>query len=324
MRAQFDLAKLAGAKSLIGQLSMTKMVSMKRILGAIALGVATTLLAGQPRPAVAQDLQNSLVEIAYVAPSNPTYHPIYERLQKRRVLEELRELLAPLRLPRKVLAKIEQCNQESRPYEPAGPVAICYEYIHELVKFAEKIPLEERTARGVSREDAVVGGFVQVVLNGMSHAVFDILQVPVWGREEDAADKLAGFLMLQFGTDIARKLLNGAAFFFEASDRTWTGSDFADVQGTEAQRFYNYLCIAYGGDAKAFKDFVQADSAGRRPGQRTELRTDLLPQNRAVECRREYNDMQYAFDQTITPFVDQDMLQKVLARRDWLRSDDGK
>jgi hypothetical protein len=34
--------------------------------------------------------------------------------------------------------------------------------------------------------------------------------------------------------------------------------------------------------------------------------------------------MQYAFDQTIAPFVDQDMLQKVLARRDWLRSDDGK
>jgi hypothetical protein len=215
-------------------------------------------------------------------------------------------------------------QQRHQRYTKGGPVTICYQYIHELENFAEKIGVDTRTARGVSREDAVVGGFVQVVLNGMSHAVFDVLEVPVWGREEDAADKLAGFLMLQFGTDIARRLLNGAAFFFEASDRTWTGSDFADTHGTEAQRFYNYLCIAYGGDPKAFRDFVEGSATGVQQGQPKALRIDLLPQRRAEQCHREYNDLQYAFNQTIMPFVDQDMLQKVLARRDWLRSDDGK
>jgi hypothetical protein len=295
---------------------------MKRRPHAIALGLALAAIAGTSTPA--QDLQNSLVDIAYLEPSNPAYRPIYERLQKRRVLEDLREFLAPLRLPRRVLAKIEQCEKESRPYAPGGPVGICYEYIHALEKFAEKIPPEERTARGVSREDAVVGAFVQVVLNGMAHAVFDVLAVPVWGREEDAADKLAGFLMLQFGTENARKLLNGAAYFFEASDRTWTGSDFSDVRGTDAQRFYNYLCIAYGGDPKAFRDFVRDDGASMQPGQQTKLRLDLLPRSRAVRCAGEYNDLRYAFDQAIMPSVDRNLLDKVLARRDWLRSDDGK
>jgi hypothetical protein len=281
-------------------------------------------LAGQWAPVVAQDLQNSMVDIAYVEPSEPEYRSIYERLKQRQVLEELQQFLLPLRLLRKVLVQVEQCNKGTQRYAEGGPVTICYQYIHELEKFAEKIPADVRTARGVSREDAVVGGFVQVVLNGMSQAVFDILEVPVWGREEDAADKLAGFLMLQFGTDIARRLLNGAAFFFEASDRTWTGSDFADTRGTEAQRFYNYLCVAYGGDPKAFKDFVESSGAGTRPGQPTELRIDLLPQHRAERCHKEYNDLQFAFNQTIMPFVDQDALHKVLARRDWLRSDDGK
>jgi hypothetical protein len=299
---------------------MRARTSVSPIVGALAM----LSLAGQWAPVVAQDLQNSMVDIAYVEPNEPEYRPIYERLKKRQVLEELQQFLVPLRLPRKVLVQVEQCNKETQRYTEGGPVTICYQYIHELEKFAEKIPADTRTARGVSREDAVVGGFVQVVLNGMSQAVFDILEVPVWGREEDAADKLAGFLMLQFGTDSARRLLNGAAFFFEASDRTWTGSDFADTRGTEAQRFYNYLCVAYGGDPKAFKDFVESAGTGMRPGQPAELRIDLLPQHRAERCHKEYNDLQFAFNQTIMPFVDQAALQKVLARRDWLRSDDGK
>jgi hypothetical protein len=225
---------------------MRARTSISAIVGALAL----PSLAGQWAPVVAQDRQSSMVGIAYVEPNEGEYRPIYERLKKRQVLEELQQFLLPLRLPRKVLVQVEQCNKETQRYTQGGPVTICYQYIHELEKFAEKIPADTRTARGVSRDDAIVGGFVQVVLNGMSQAVFDILEVPVWGREEDAADKLAGFLMLQFGTDTARRLLNGAAFFFEASDRTWTGSDFADTRGTQAQRFYNYLCVAYGGDPK--------------------------------------------------------------------------
>ena len=34
---------------------------------------------------------------------------------------------------------------------------------------------------------------MQAMLHEMAYAVFDVLQVPVWGREADAADKLAGF-----------------------------------------------------------------------------------------------------------------------------------
>jgi hypothetical protein len=299
---------------------------MTRIFGASALVAAAVWGVLLATPASAQpfsDLSNPQIEIAYVEPSNPVFRPIYEKLKKRRVLEELKAFLSPLRLPRTVWVKIEQCDRESRPYEPGGAVTICYEYVHQLEKLAEKIPINTRTARGVGRDDAVVGAFVQVVLHEMSHVVFDVLQVPVWGREEDAADKLAGFLMLQFGTDVARKLLNGAAYFFEASDQTWTGSDFSGVYGTEAQRFYNYLCIAYGGDEKAFKDFV-VDTSPRSAGRpKPADRADLLPERRIPWCRGEYTNVQYAFEETIMPSVDRDLMRKVLATQ-WLRPDDGK
>jgi Putative metallopeptidase len=293
--------------------------SMKRLMIALALNLVNLCPAGQSNSATAQPLQNSQVDYAYVEPNNAEYRLIYERLKARRVLEELRAFLAPLQLPRKVLVKIEQCNELGRLYQPGEPVTICYEYIARLEELAAKIPADGKTQRGVSREDAVVGAFVQVVLQQMSSAVFEILDVPLWGREEDAADKLAGFLMLQFGAETARKLLNGAAYFFEASDRTWTGSDFSDIRGTEAQRFYNYLCIAYGGDKKSFNDFVEGQRA-RGPGRQ---RIDLLPQDRAVRCSNEYLDLKWNFDRTIMPSVNDDLLQKVLVRI-WLQPGDGK
>jgi Putative metallopeptidase len=293
--------------------------SMKRLMIAFALNLVNLCPAGQSGSATAQPLQNSQVDYAYVEPSNAEYRPIYERLKTRRVLEELRAFLAPLQLPSKVLVKIEQCNKPGRLYQPGEPVTICYEYIARLEELAAKVPADGKTRRGVSREDAVVGAFVQVVLQQMSSAVFEILDVPLWGREEDAADKVAGFLMLQFGAETARKLLNGAAYFFEASDRTWTGSDFSDIRGTEAQRFYNYLCIAYGGDKKSFNDFVEGQRA-RGPGRQ---RIDLLPQDRAVRCSNEYLDLKWNFDRTIMPSVNDDLLQKVLVRI-WLQPGDGK
>jgi hypothetical protein len=136
--------------------------------------------------------------------------------------------------------------------------------------------------------------------------VFDILELPVWGREEDAADKLAGFIMVQFGKEVAQKVMIGAAWFFDASDRTWTGADFASSQSTEAQRFYNYLCIAYGSDPATFKFLVDQN---------------LLPARRAQRCTIEYYKLRFAFLKTIMPHVDQPLLKKVQSAS-WLMLDE--
>lgn len=290
----------------------------ERLISTLILGLVLLGLAARAASATPPELRNAQIDIAYVEPGQAEYRPIYERLKARQVLEELQAFLAPLKLPKRIRITIEQCNAPDRPYQPDGPVAICYEYIARLEELAARIPADVRTQRGASREDAVVGAFVQVVLQRMSSAVFDVLDVPVWGREQDAADKLAAFLMLQFGPQTARKLLNGAAYFFEASDRTWSGSDFSDTRSPEAQRFYNYLCVAYGGDKKTFRDFVEGDV--RRPGSH---RVDLLPQHRAARCAGEYSDLQWAFDNTIMPSVDQDLLREVLSRN-WLNAAEGK
>ena len=263
----------------------------------------------------------SRIDIVYVEPDDPSYRPQFTALKRRQVLEELQEFLAPLKLDRQLLIQVRQCGKLIEYYQHNGPVTICYEYVRKLYELGSKIPADAVIAGGVSREDAIVGAFVQIVLQQTSHAIFDMFRLPIWGREEDAADKLAGFLMLQFGQDIARRALTGSAYFFEASDRTWTGSDFADIYSTEAQRFYNYLCIAYGGDPVAFGDLVEHPSMSARGAARHPEKgeIDLLPNERAVRCAHEYTDIVYAFNLTIMPHVDQELLQKVLARHDWLQ-----
>ena len=132
-----------------------------------------------------------------------------------------------------------------------------------------------------------------------AYALFDLFDVPIWGRIDDAADRLTAFVMMQFGEDNARTTILGSALFFNWSAHTWTGKDFASTEAPEAQRFYNFLCIAYGGDPIAF-DNLKTNGA--------------LPEYRSAQCAKEYQQVRKAFDLRLMPFIDPDLLVKARAR----------
>lgn len=278
---------------------------MRRSMRATMAIVGLCSAAGHAPPAMAQAaaLENSQVVIAYVPPTNPNYQGVADRLKARHVLEDLRRFMAPLRLPRELEIKTEQCNTTNAWYEPRGRVVICYEFID----WMERLAPVDNLPSGMTRQDAIVGPFVQVVFHELGHAVFDILQVPVIGREEDAADAFAGFIMLQFGKDVARRTLPGAAYFWQAGSTDWSKVEFADVHGNPVQRSYNYLCMAYGAFPEEFQNVVDKG---------------LLPKSRADHCSHEFEVLKVAFTKTIYPFIDQDML-KIVQSMQWLQPDDG-
>ena len=156
-----------------------------------------------PAAAPALDWGNSQVDVVYAEPQNPQFLPIRERLMRRQVLEQLRLFLSPLRLPRKLLVQIDQCNAEQRPYQPGGPVTICYEYVAKVDQIAPR----NAPAGGLPRETMIVGAFIQAVLHDVAVATFDILELPVWGRERDAADRLAASLRRFVGSTLSAALL---------------------------------------------------------------------------------------------------------------------
>ena len=104
-----------------------------------------------PPPTTAgADWGNSQVDVVYTEPQDPQFRPIRERLMRRQVLEQLRLFLSPLRLPRKLLVQLDQCNAERRPYQPGGPVTICYEYVAKVDRIA---PRNQPAGRAAARND---------------------------------------------------------------------------------------------------------------------------------------------------------------------------
>ena len=158
---------------------------------------------------------------------------------------------------------------------------------------------------GFTRAEVIIGGTVSIALHEIGHAIRHNLNIIRLGREEDTADQMAGFIMLQFGPEVALLTIKGtinAWHHLQAAKLQRVGSVTAGEQEDEhslsIQRAYNYLCLAYGSPLKdAFKQLAET----------------WLPRNRKDNCEFEYLTVKRAFDATIGPRLDPVLLKKVQA-----------
>jgi hypothetical protein len=268
-----------------------------RLLCVLTLAAVPDLAAAAPKAKPNQ------IKIQYVAPKNPAHQPIYDRLKQGRFLEKAQEFLSPFRLPRPLLMKTEGCDGESNAWYENDAITLCYEYIEEMWRAAPT----ETTPDGITPVDALVAPVFDTVLHEFGHAIFEILQIPVFGREEDGADQVAAYIALQLGKDQARRQIAGVAYAYmteaKAEAKTTPKLErFANEHGTPAQRFYNLLCVAYGADAKLFEDLVAKG---------------YLPKDRAEGCEEEFGQIQKAFQRLIDPHIDQALAKEVM-QAGWL------
>ena len=119
------------------------------------------------------------------------------------------------------------------------------------------------------------------LLHEMGHLLIHELQLPVLGREEDAADQLGfiGLFLLYRRQDdpaFAARLLDVADYWrlewqrpkpAQEQIREW------DSHALDAQRFYSIACLAYGSDPANLEWIIQATG---------------LPDERAFYCDQEY------------------------------------
>ena len=275
-----------------------------------ALAAAGVLLVTATTMTAISASQPNRVSVSYVPPKNPAHERIYKDLKEHRALEKLQELLSPFQLPRTLKFSVAGCDGESDAVYGDDAITICYEYLDHLWK---NMPAKT-TAAGIAPIDAVIGPFVDTSLHEFGHALFDMLDLPVFGREEDAADQVAAYIYLQLGKAEARRLIMGTAYahFGEAKGDDAPRSpeefaeDFASEHGMPQQRAYNVLCIAYGADPKLFSDVVTKG---------------YLPEERAEICEEEYGQVQDAFEELVGPHIDR-ALAKTNMDRTWLHKAD--
>jgi hypothetical protein len=265
--------------------------------------------AAPPADAAASDM----IRIEYVPPKDPKHQTAYKLVQQRGALEMMRKVFTPLRLPAPITIKTIGCDGVSNAYyqrvDDRPTITICYEY---LVDVWTAMP-KETAAAMVTAADAVIGQLFFALAHEFGHAVFDIFDIPVFGREEDAADQFATYIMLQFGEDRAHRLITGAAFSYREFIKNHKQKPnvnvplltFSSDHGAPEQRFYNLLCLAYGYDAKLFE----------------RVATEYLPKSRAKSCRYEYVVLRYAYKQLIVPHLNMDLAKDVMDAK-WLEDTD--
>jgi hypothetical protein len=246
-------------------------------------------------------VKTNQVRISYVSLKNPAHQQVYELLKERQSLEKLQEFLSPFRLEWTLNISLTECDGEADAMYSDDTITICYEYIEELRKYmpAKTMP------GGIEPIDTLVGPFVDTVLHEFAHALFDYLDVPVLGREEDAADQVSAYIYLQLGKAEARRLITGTVYAYmrEVQDsHPPTLEEFAGEHSTSEQRAFNLLCIAYGADPRLFEDLT------------TLWR---LPQSRADICEEEYELLSLAYQTLIGPHIDPDLAEKIFDRS-WL------
>lgn len=193
------------------------------------------------------------------------------------------ELNSILSLPADVYLTADDCGEPNAFYESGKKqLTMCYELYADFEElFKSEFPKE------ADRDEAVGGAFVFVLFHELGHALIDVYELPITGKEEDAVDQLSTWILTD-GTDNGEMTaLSGAIAFALLADSNKDLS-FWDEHSLSQQRFYNTICLIYGNNPEKYADFVKDGT---------------LPKNRAGRCVKEYEQIDRAWSKLLAPFV---------------------
>jgi hypothetical protein len=205
-----------------------------------------------------------------------------------------------LKLPRDVELAGEQCGQANATWNSVkNRIKICYELVDLNLRLFDSNPADGEVLGELSQPEAVVAvtdATVGTVYHELGHAVISLYDLPVTGREEDVADQLAAFAILEPNAvlkdfpDPSRVAGHYAEMFklWAAKRGTADQTDFAAEHSLNETRMYNLKCWIYGSDPAAHAGMI---TDGR------------LPEDRATGCQEEYQQLSRAWSTLLAPYL---------------------
>lgn len=130
-------------------------------------------------------------------------------------------------------------------------------------------------AQDVDEKSAFVeANILSIFYHEMGHAVIDLMEVPIFGQEEDAADTMAILLIdALYEEDAAQAIAYDSAFGYINDPEGTEDVAYWDLHGPDEQRYYNHICLFFGAN----------------PDDREDLAAELgLPDERAESCPEEF------------------------------------
>ena len=176
-------------------------------------------------------------------------------------------------------------------YDPSlNKVFIPYTFVQEV---KERFSAAQYSQTGVSVADAALDSVMHTLFHELAHALIAIYQLPVLGKEEDAADSLANMLLIEYFDNGAEIAISAADLFdLESEDvESFEEADFWDEHSLDAQRYYSTMCFVYGSDPAEYAHLIKALG---------------LSQERAELCVEEYDSITQSWLTILKPYLKQD------------------
>jgi hypothetical protein len=138
----------------------------------------------------------------------------------------------------------------------------------------------------------VSGNMLFVLLHELGHTTIGELDLPVLGREEDAADSFASLTLIHIKSEFSDHVLAEAAKGWFMADRRDKKEGepvvFYDEHGLNQQRAYQIVCYMVGADPVRFKDLAEETK---------------LPQDRRESCGADYRKAAKSWGVLLQPHV---------------------
>ena len=205
------------------------------------------------------------VTVTYFPAESPASENGLLQLKEWNYLEAVSEAVQTgFRLPKPLSLVGRPCGEPNAFYVPdEKTIFICYELVDLIVGQADKAKGPDRRKKLPEESRALLafGAVTFITLHEIGHALIDILDLPITGREEDVADQIATFLSLydlkdEEDHEFALWTVVGGSWFFDMQDRQRLHGNLADEHSLDGQRVINVACWTYGSDPRRYAGLV--------------------------------------------------------------------
>lgn len=227
---------------------------------------------------------NSKFELLRMETTNPRNAKIKALLEGEQLPTLVNSLNRCLKLPTNIDIIFMEDEGGAR-YEK-HQIIITYDFLAELHQKLDAASLELNDSQ---KDGIIVATAHFILLHELGHALIEVLDIPVVGKEEDAVDGLASVIAV--GLLKRPELAIAAAVAMGVDGDEFSEQEYWDEHSLNTQRYYNILCWVHGG----------------APQQCEELVGELAPEDwfetRAESCQEEYRKLARNWSRLLEPHL---------------------
>jgi Putative metallopeptidase len=250
------------------------------------LSIATVAVSVIAAPVAQARSVDGQIRVEYEAAKTPLYQAVSGALQRDQGFEaEAEGLSQALALPRDITVSFQECGINVTSYTAsASLIVMCYELVERFRQ--DFVSLKTIVPENAPNYAINAGKFV--FLHEIGHALIHDWNLPVLGREEDAADQFATVLLSFGGGDRSRLAWAAAVQLLIASEQQPDDRSLVwDQHSSALRRFQSIACLSYGSNPAEYSDLPET----------------LVPASQRDQCVADFQQTAQSWGQLLRPHL---------------------